>query len=76
MLSLEVRELAEQFKNLSLEEQQWLLQQLMEQMSNASVTPSTEKIFNITPSTQGSGYQDTAINHDLVFVNHILNNDD
>ena len=73
MPSLEVREFAEKINQLSLEDKQWLLQQLMQEITisdNSELNPSNsltnevKKTFNITPAVPGSGYTDTAINHD------------
>ncbi|CAD5954440.1 hypothetical protein NO976_02840 [Planktothrix agardhii] len=73
MPSLEVREFAEKINQLSLEDKQWLLQQLMQEITtshNSELSPSNsltnevKKTFNITPAVPGSGYTDTAINHD------------
>jgi hypothetical protein len=80
MLSLEVREFAKKLNQLSLEDKQWLLQQLSQQidssgMINFSQTndlEKTNKTFNLTPSSFGSGYNNTAINHDQVLANSIL----
>jgi hypothetical protein len=80
MLSLEVRQFAEKLNQLSLEDKQWLLQQLTEQINafnennvikNADLFEIT-KTFNITPAPSGSGFNDTTINHDKIFVNSIL----
>ncbi|MCB8778177.1 hypothetical protein L2E71_09665 [Planktothrix agardhii 1032] len=73
MPSLEVRKFAEKINQLSLEDKQWLLQQLMQEITisnNCVLNPSNaltnevKKTFNITPAVPGSGYTDTAINHD------------
>ncbi len=73
MPSLEVREFAEKINQLSLEDKQWLLQQLMQEIaisdnsdlnSSNALTNEVKKTFNITPAVPGSGYTDTAINHD------------
>ncbi len=58
MPSLEVREFAEKINQLSLEDKQWLLQQLMQYITisnNSELNPSNsgtnevKKTFNITP---------------------------
>ena len=73
MPSLEVREFAKKINQLSLEDKQWLLQELMQQITisndsdinpSNSLTNEVKKTFNITPAVPGSGYTDTAINHD------------
>jgi len=73
MPSLEVREFAEKINQLSLEDKQWLLKKLMQEITisdNSELSPSNalvnevKKTFNITPAVPGSGYTDTAINHD------------
>ena len=64
MPSLEVREFAEKINQLSLEDKQWLLQQLMQEITIAdnsdlhpsnSLTNEVKKTFNITPAVPGSG---------------------
>lgn len=81
MPSLEIRELAEKINQFSLEDKQWLLQQLMQQMTisnnsdlnlSNSLTNEVKKTFNITPAVPGSGYTDTAINHDQILANILL----
>ncbi|MBE9146446.1 hypothetical protein [Planktothrix mougeotii] len=81
MPSLEVREFAEKINQLSLEDKQWLLRQLMQQVTisnNSDLNPSNsltnevKKIFNLTPAVPGSGYPDTAINHDQIIANTLL----
>ncbi|MFM6451171.1 MAG: hypothetical protein ACKPH7_05105, partial [Planktothrix sp.] len=66
-------EFAEKINQLSLEDQQWLLQQLIQKINisndsdlnpSNSLTNEFKKTFNITPAVPGSGYTDTAINHD------------
>lgn len=61
MPSLEVREFAEKINQLSLEDKQWLLQQLMQEITisnNSELNPSNaltnevKKTFNITPAVQ------------------------
>ncbi len=81
MPSLEVREFAEKINHLSLEDKHWLLQQLMQQVTisnNSDLNPSNsltnevKKTFNLTPVVPGSGYTDTAINHDQIIANTLL----
>ena len=81
MPSLEVREFAEKINQLSLEDKQWLLQQLMQEITisnNSELNPSNslvnevKKTFNVTPAVPGSGYTDTAINHDQILANTLL----
>ena len=81
MPSLEVREFAEKINQLSLEDKQWLLQQLMQEITisdNSELNPSNsltnevKKTFNITPAVPGSGYADTTINHDQILANTLL----
>ena len=81
MPSLEVREFAEKINQLALEDKQWLLQQLMQEITisdNSELNPSNsltnevKKTFNITPAVPGSGYTDTAINHDQILANTLL----
>ena len=81
MPSLEVREFAKKINQLSLEDKQWLLQQLMQQVTisndsdlnpSNSLTNEVKKTFNITPAVPGSGYTDTAINHDQILANTLL----
>jgi hypothetical protein len=80
MLSLEVRQFAEKINDLSFEDKQWLLQQLTEQINafnennviNNNDLSEITKTFNITPAPSGSGFNDTAINHDQILVNSIL----
>ena len=80
MLSLEIREFAQKLNQLSIEDKQWLMQQLMEQIyssniydiSQSNALINVEKTFNITPAVPGSGYNDTAINHDQILANSIL----
>lgn len=81
MPSLEVREFAEKINQLSLEDKQWLLQQLVQEITisnNSELSPSNsltnevKKTFNITPAVPGSGYADTAINHDQILANILL----
>ena len=80
MLSLEVRQFAEKLNQLSLEDKQWLLQKLADQINSDNALDLVEsndidnnnKTFNITPSPSGSGFYDTAINHDQVLANSIL----
>lgn len=68
MPSLEVREFAKKINQLSLEDKQWLLQELMQQITisndsdlnpSNSLTNEVKKTFNITPAVPGSGYTDT-----------------
>lgn len=81
MPSLEVREFAEKINQLSLEDKQWLLQELMQQITisndsdinpSNSLTNEVKKIFNITPAVPGSGYTDTTISHDQILANTLL----
>lgn len=80
MPSLEVREFAKKINQLSIEDRQWLLQQLIQKIDNYKITDmssdssieKTKKTFNISPAIHGSGYTDTAINHDEILVNSIL----
>ncbi|HAO13535.1 MAG TPA: hypothetical protein DCQ51_20805 [Planktothrix sp. UBA8407] len=81
MPSLEVREFAEKINQLSLEDKQWLLKKLMQEITisdNSELNPSNalvnevKKTFNITPAVPGSGYTDTAINHDQILANTLL----
>jgi hypothetical protein len=73
MLSKEVTEFAKKIPQLSEEEKQWLLQQLNLSNSMANVNEyHPQKTFNITPANQGSGYSDTAINHDQILANYLL----
>jgi hypothetical protein len=79
MLSLEVREFAKKLNQLSLEDKQWLLQQLSQQIDSSGIInfsqthdlEKTKKTFNLTPSSSGSGYNNTAINHDQILANSI-----
>ncbi len=81
MLSLEVQEFAQKIKQLSVEDKRWLFQQLSQEISFSKLPESTKfntlvtnkKPFNITPAESGSGADDTAINHDQIFVNSLLN---
>lgn len=77
MLSIQVREFAEKLDQLSLEDKQWLIQKLMQnltqEITNSHISQdNTDKKFNITPAISGSGFTDTTINHDQVFVDAIL----
>ncbi len=66
MLSLEIREFAQKLNELSIEDKQWLIQQLMIQISFSNIYDigqsngviNVEKTFNITPAVPGSGYND------------------
>jgi hypothetical protein len=79
MLSLEIREIAEKLNHLSMEDKQWLIQQLMEQISASNIydisksnsLSHVKNPFNITPAASGSGYNDTSINHDQILANSI-----
>jgi hypothetical protein len=81
MPSLEVRKFAEKINQLSFEDKQWLLQQLMQEITisdncvlnpSNSLTNEVKQTFNITPAVPGSGYTDTAINHDQILANTLL----
>lgn len=73
MLSKEVIEFAEKIPQLSTKDKQWLLEQLKKEISLGNINQSNnQKIFNITPAKQGSGYNDSSINHDQIFVNSLL----
>lgn len=80
MLSIKVRQIAKKLKELSIEEQQWLLQQLLEQIAVSEDTGisqihplgMTKKTFNITAAVPGSGLSDTVIKHDEILVKSIL----
>lgn len=84
MPSLEVRQFAEQIKQFSAEDKRWLLQQLIRQVDSdifSEADPSApiqtpQKKFNITPAKSGSGYSDTAINHDRRLATNILDQSD
>ncbi|MFM6195169.1 MAG: DUF2281 domain-containing protein [Planktothrix sp.] len=61
MPSLDVREFAEKINQLSLEDQQWLLQQLIQKINisndsdlnpSNSLTNEFKKTFNITPAVK------------------------
>lgn len=83
MLSLEVREFAEKLNYLSLEDKQWLLQQLMKQIYSANIPDinqfnplvNVKKPFNITPNAPEKNYNDTAINSDEILANSNILND-
>lgn len=79
MLSAQVRELAEKLDQLSLEDKQWLMQQLMQNLTQEITSSHISQdyqvnntkintVFNISPALSGSGYTDTAVNHDQIFV--------
>jgi hypothetical protein len=80
MLSAQVKEFAEKLDQLSLEDKQWLMQQLMQnltqEINNSHISQDYQvnntkinTVFNISPALSGSGYTDTAVNHDQIFVN-------
>ena len=81
MLSLEAQNLAKQLKQLSIEDQKWLVEKLIQQIALSEVSnmdksetlDTTKKTFNITPAVPGSGYQDTSINHDQILANNLSN---
>jgi hypothetical protein len=83
MLSLEVREFAEKLNHLSLEDKQWLLQQLMEQIYYSNIPDinqfnplvNVKKTFNITPTAPENDYNNTAINPDEILANSNILND-
>ena len=45
MLSLEVRQLAEKLNQLSIEDQQWLLQKLMEKVNSYNICDSNQSLI-------------------------------
>ncbi|HEY9867508.1 MAG TPA: hypothetical protein V6D21_25255, partial [Candidatus Obscuribacterales bacterium] len=56
-------------------------QQLVQEITisnNSELNPSNslvnevKKTFNVTPAVPGSGYTDTAINHDQILANTLL----
>ncbi|MFM6402998.1 MAG: hypothetical protein ACKPFF_40515, partial [Planktothrix sp.] len=80
MPSLEVREFLKKLINypLRINNGCYNLQQLMQQINisndsdlnpSISLTNEVKKAFNITPAVPGSGYLDTAINHDQILAN-------
>ena len=77
MPSLEVCEFAKKLNILSFEDKQCLLKKLLEEISQSgllkveNISNNDKKTFNINPDVKGSGYNNTAINHDQVLVNNI-----
>lgn len=80
MLSAQVKELAEKLDQLSLEDKQWLMQKLIHNLTEEIIkshisqdyqvnNTKINRVFNITPALSGSGYTDTSVNHDQIFVN-------
>lgn len=53
-----------------------LIQKIRRDRLGTNPHSKTQKTFDITPASSGSGYSDTAINHDQILANNILDESD